>query len=77
VRDYAKQLGGNAVQLQVRIEQRELVMEATGGLADPRIREGKTTPPVATSSNEFTANEEITSGSLSSGMRQAKSLGSS
>jgi len=48
----------NAVQLQVRVEQGKLVAEATGAWPILEFEKGKATPLVATSSNEFTADDE-------------------
>jgi CubicO group peptidase (beta-lactamase class C family) len=48
----------NAVQLQVRVEQGELVAEATGAWPILGFEKGKATRLVATSSNEFTVNDE-------------------
>jgi CubicO group peptidase (beta-lactamase class C family) len=48
----------NAVQLQVRVEQGKLVAEATGAWPILEFEEGKATPLVATSSNEFTVDDE-------------------
>src|SRR5216684_3701855 len=48
----------NAVQLQVRVEQGKLVAEATGWWPILEFEEGKATPLVATSSNEFTVDDE-------------------
>jgi hypothetical protein len=48
----------NAVQLQVRVEQGKLVAEATGAWPILEFEEGKATPLVATSSNEFIVNDE-------------------
>jgi CubicO group peptidase (beta-lactamase class C family) len=49
---------GNAVQLQVRVEQGKLVAEATGAWPILEFEKGKATPLVATSSNEFTVDDE-------------------
>jgi hypothetical protein len=43
-----------AVQLQIRVEQRKLVAEATGAWPILEFEQGKATPLVATSNNEFT-----------------------
>lgn len=48
----------NAVQLQVRVEQGKLVAEATGAWPILEFEKGKATPLVATSSNEFTVDDE-------------------
>ena len=48
----------NAVQLQVRVEQGKLVAEATGAWPILEFEKGKATPLVATSSNEFTGDDE-------------------
>jgi len=48
----------NAVQLQVRVEQGKLVAEATGAWPILEFEEGKATPLVASSSNEFTVDDE-------------------
>lgn len=48
----------NAVQLQVRVEQGMLVAEATGAWPILEFEKGKATPLVATSSNEFTVDDE-------------------
>src|SRR5216684_972850 len=48
----------NAVQLQVRVEQGKLVAEATGAWPILEFEEGRATPLVATSSNEFTVDDE-------------------
>ncbi len=48
----------NAVQLQVRVEQGKLVAEATGAWPILEFEEAKATPLVATSSNEFTVDDE-------------------
>jgi len=48
----------NAVQLQVRVEQGKLVAEATGAWPILEFEKGNATPLVATSSNEFTADDE-------------------
>jgi CubicO group peptidase (beta-lactamase class C family) len=48
----------NAVQLQVRAEQGRLVAEATGAWPILEFEKGKATPLVATSSNEFTVDDE-------------------
>jgi CubicO group peptidase (beta-lactamase class C family) len=48
----------NAVQLQVRVEQGKLVAEATGAWPILEFEQGKATPLVATSSNEFTVDDE-------------------
>jgi CubicO group peptidase (beta-lactamase class C family) len=48
----------NAVQLQVRVEQGKLVAEATGAWPILEFEKGKVTPLVATSSNEFTVDDE-------------------
>src|SRR5882757_2691884 len=48
----------NAVQLQVRVEQDKLVAEATGAWPILEFEEGKATPLVATSSNEFAVDDE-------------------
>ena len=48
----------NAVQLQVRAEQGKLVAEATGAWPILEFQEGKATPLLATSSNEFTVDDE-------------------
>ncbi len=48
----------NAVQLQVRAEQGKLVAEARGAWPILEFEEGKATPLVATSSNEFTVDDE-------------------
>jgi hypothetical protein len=48
----------NAVQLQVRVEQDKLVAEATGAWPILEFEKGKATPLVATSSNEFTVDDE-------------------
>jgi CubicO group peptidase (beta-lactamase class C family) len=47
-----------AVQLQVRVEQGKLVAEATGAWPILEFEKGKATPLVATSSNEFTVDDE-------------------
>jgi PDZ domain-containing protein len=48
----------NAVQLQVRVEQGRLVAEATGAWPILEFEQGKATPLVATSSHEFTVDDE-------------------
>jgi CubicO group peptidase (beta-lactamase class C family) len=48
----------DAVQLQVRVEQGKLVAEATGAWPILEFEKGKPTPLVATSSNEFTVDDE-------------------
>jgi len=48
----------NAVQLQVRVEQGKLVAEATGAWPILEFEKGNATPLVATSSNEFTVDDE-------------------
>jgi CubicO group peptidase (beta-lactamase class C family) len=48
----------NVVQLQVRVEQGKLVAEATGAWPILEFEKGKATPLVATSSNEFTVDDE-------------------
>jgi len=48
----------NAVQLRVRVEQGRPVAEATGAWPILEFEEGKATPLVATSSNEFTVDDE-------------------
>lgn len=48
----------NAVQLQVRVDQGKLVAEATGAWPILEFEKGKATPLVATSSNEFTVDDE-------------------
>jgi CubicO group peptidase (beta-lactamase class C family) len=48
----------NAVQLQVRVEQRKLVAEATGAWPILEFEKGKATPLAATSGNEFTVDDE-------------------
>jgi CubicO group peptidase (beta-lactamase class C family) len=48
----------NAVQLQLRVEQGKLVAEATGAWPILEFEQGKATPLVATSSNEFTVDDE-------------------
>jgi hypothetical protein len=48
----------NAVRLQVRVAQGKLVAEATGAWPILEFEEGKATPLVATSSNEFTVDDE-------------------
>jgi hypothetical protein len=48
----------NAVQLQVRVEQGKLVAEAAGAWPILEFEKGKATPLVATSSNEFTVDNE-------------------
>ena len=48
----------NAVQLQVRVEQGKLVAEATGAWPILEFEKGKATPLVATSSHEFTVDDE-------------------
>ena len=48
----------NAVQLQLRVEQDKLVAEATGAWPILEFEKGKTTPLVATSSSEFTVDDE-------------------
>jgi CubicO group peptidase (beta-lactamase class C family) len=49
---------GNAVQLQVRVEQGKLVAEATGAWPILEFEKGKATPLEATSSSEFTVDDE-------------------
>jgi CubicO group peptidase (beta-lactamase class C family) len=48
----------NTVQLQVRVEQGRLVAEATGAWPILEFEKGKATPLVATSSKEFTVDDE-------------------
>jgi CubicO group peptidase (beta-lactamase class C family) len=48
----------DAVQLQVRVEQGKLVAEATGAWPILEFEQGKATPLVATSSNEFSVDDE-------------------
>ena len=48
----------DAVRLQVRVAQGKLVAEATGAWPILEFEEGKATPLVATSSNEFIVNDE-------------------
>jgi CubicO group peptidase (beta-lactamase class C family) len=48
----------NAVQLQLRVEQDKLVAEATGAWPILEFEKGKTTPLLATSSSEFTVDDE-------------------
>jgi CubicO group peptidase (beta-lactamase class C family) len=48
----------NAVQLQVRVEQGKLVAEAVGAWPILEFEKGKAMPLVATSSNEFTVDDE-------------------
>jgi CubicO group peptidase (beta-lactamase class C family) len=48
----------NAVQLQVRVEQGKLVAEATGAWPILEFEDGKATPLLATSSNDFTVDDE-------------------
>lgn len=48
----------NAVQLQVRVEQGKLAAEATGAWPILEFEKGKATPLAATSSNEFTVDDE-------------------
>ena len=48
----------NTVQLQIRVEQGKLVAEATGAWPILEFEKGKATPLVATSSNEFTVDDE-------------------
>jgi CubicO group peptidase (beta-lactamase class C family) len=48
----------NTVELQVRVEQGKLVAEATGAWPILEFETGKATPLVATSSNEFTVDDE-------------------
>ncbi|VIO76231.1 serine hydrolase [Bradyrhizobium ivorense] len=48
----------NAVQLQLRVEQGRLVAEATGAWPLLAFEHGKATPLVATSANDFIANDE-------------------
>jgi CubicO group peptidase (beta-lactamase class C family) len=48
----------NAVQLQLRVEQGKLAAEATGAWPILEFEKGKATPLVATSSNEFTVDDE-------------------
>jgi CubicO group peptidase (beta-lactamase class C family) len=63
--DSARDLGvvraarrGNTVQLQLRVEQGKLVAEATGTWPILEFEKRKATPLVATSSNEFTVDDE-------------------